>query len=224
MANEEQLRILKEHGAEAWNDRRGEAGEETRIDLSGADLSGAYLYRADLSCANSGPDLRAANLHEAIFNDATLGEADLRGYRIFGVFAWRLTLSEGTKQQGLILTEYPEPEITTDDIEVGGLGWQAECCSGAPRDAAPDVEETVMTGAERLARAVLLFHRGGDWTPDNLAEWEVITDSSEVTAEVLCNLARDVLADVHARRQLRRTARQFAIDDNVMTSGALEPS
>ena len=31
MANEEQLRILKEHGAEAWNDRRGEAGEETRI-------------------------------------------------------------------------------------------------------------------------------------------------------------------------------------------------
>ena len=118
MANEEQLRILKEHGAEAWNDRRGEAGEETRIDLSGADLSGAYLYRADLSCANSGPDLRAANLHEAIFNDATLGEADLRGYRIFGVFAWRLTLSEGTKQQGLILTENPEPEITTDDIEV----------------------------------------------------------------------------------------------------------
>jgi hypothetical protein len=64
-----------------------------------------------------------------------------------------------------------------------------------------------MTGAERLARAVLLFHKGGEWTPDNRAEWEIVTDSSEVTAEVLCDVARDVLADVYARRQLRRTAR-----------------
>jgi hypothetical protein len=63
-----------------------------------------------------------------------------------------------------------------------------------------------MTGVELLARAVLLFHKGGAWTPDNMAEWEIVTDSSEVTAEVLCDVAREVLADVYARRQLR-TAR-----------------
>jgi hypothetical protein len=63
-----------------------------------------------------------------------------------------------------------------------------------------------MTGAERLARAVLLFHKGGEWTSDNLAEWEIVTDSSEVSTEVLCDVARQVLADVDTRRQLRRTA------------------
>jgi hypothetical protein len=64
-----------------------------------------------------------------------------------------------------------------------------------------------MTGAERLARAVLLFHKSGEWTPDNRAEWEIVTDRSEMTAEVLCDVARDVLADVYARRQVGRTAR-----------------
>ena len=52
-----------------------------------------------------------------------------------------------------------------------------------------------MTTAERLARAVLLFHLGGQWTEDNKAEWEVMTGSTEVTAGVLCDLAREVLED-----------------------------
>jgi uncharacterized protein YjbI with pentapeptide repeats len=108
-------------------------------DLSGADLSGAYLLGANLFGADLrgahllGADLREAHLGRAhlgranlsradlsgaTLNDAYLGDADLSGCRIHGVSAWRLTLSAGTKQQGLIITPVDEPEITTDDIEV----------------------------------------------------------------------------------------------------------
>jgi transposase len=38
--------------------------------------------------------------------------------RLYGVSAWGLRLDASTKQQGLIITRYHEPEITTDDIEV----------------------------------------------------------------------------------------------------------
>jgi hypothetical protein len=57
-----------------------------------------------------------------------------------------------------------------------------------------------MTGAERLARAVLLFHKGGEWTPDNLAEWRVMTGSTEATTKVLRDVAREVLVDERLRR------------------------
>jgi hypothetical protein len=59
-----------------------------------------------------------------------------------------------------------------------------------------------MTGTERLARAVLLFDRGGAWTADNMAEWKVVTGSSEVTSKVLCDVAREVLVDERLRRTL----------------------
>ena len=43
--------------------------------------------------------------------------ADLTGSYIYGISAWRLTLS-GTKQQNLVITLKGEPEITVDNIEV----------------------------------------------------------------------------------------------------------
>jgi hypothetical protein len=67
--------------------------------------------------------------------------------------------------------------------------------------------EALMTSAERLARAVLLFHHGSEWSADNRVEWEVVTGSTEATAEVLCDVAREVLADVQGRRQPGRAAR-----------------
>jgi hypothetical protein len=70
----------------------------------------------------------------------------------------------------------------------------------APPDTARDVGETEMTGAERLARAVLLFHRGGAWTAEHMAEWEVMTGSPAVTTKVLCDVAREVLVDERLRR------------------------
>jgi uncharacterized protein YjbI with pentapeptide repeats len=101
----------------------------TGADPSHASLSGANLRRAKLRGADvSGADLSGANLGEAnlsgaelsgvTLNDADLSDADLTGCRIYGVSAWGLKLSVGTKQQGLIITPQFEPEITTDDIEV----------------------------------------------------------------------------------------------------------
>ncbi len=38
--------------------------------------------------------------------------------RIHGISAWHVKLSEGTKQQGLIITPEGEPTVTIDDLEV----------------------------------------------------------------------------------------------------------
>jgi uncharacterized protein YjbI with pentapeptide repeats len=86
----------------------------SETDLNGADLHQANLRRADLRRA----DLSGADLYGATLNNADLRDADLSGCRIFGVSAWELELSAGTKQQGLIITPADKPEITTDDIEI----------------------------------------------------------------------------------------------------------
>lgn len=52
-----------------------------------------------------------------------------------------------------------------------------------------------MTPVERLARAVLLFHRGGAWTGMDRNEWVMLTSSDEATTRVLCDLARRLLAE-----------------------------
>jgi streptomycin 6-kinase len=49
--------------------------------------------------------------------------------------------------------------------------------------------------AERLARAVLLFHSGEPWTTERRATWISLTGSDEATTRVLCNLARAVHSD-----------------------------
>lgn len=53
----------------------------------------------------------------------------------------------------------------------------------------------LMTAAERLARAVLLFHRGGRWTGQDRNEWVMLTGEEEATTKVLCDLARRVAAE-----------------------------
>lgn len=58
-----------------------------------------------------------------------------------------------------------------------------------------------MTGNERLARAVLLFFRGGTWTDEDRVVWEVMTGHPGPTAASLCELARDVLSDERMRNQ-----------------------
>src|SRR5215469_12160262 len=68
MADEEQLRVLRQ-GPKAWNEWRQEAGEETHIDLSGANING----QADLSKAN----LREASLQSAQLDSAILCSANL---------------------------------------------------------------------------------------------------------------------------------------------------
>ena len=50
--------------------------------------------------------------------ETNLVDATLTDCSIYGVSAWGVKLSEGTKQQGLIITPAGEPEVTVDDLEV----------------------------------------------------------------------------------------------------------
>jgi hypothetical protein len=86
----------------------------TSANLSGADLGGANLFTAELSEAN----LRGANLAQVALVGTDLADAVLTGCRIHGISAWDVKLSEGTKQQALIITARGEPEVTIDDLEV----------------------------------------------------------------------------------------------------------
>ena len=58
-----------------------------------------------------------------------------------------------------------------------------------------------MTGNERLARAVLLFFRGGPWSDNDRAVWETMTGYPTPTAATLCEFAREVLSDERMRSQ-----------------------
>ena len=99
-------------------------GEPRGANLSGANLSEANLSGANLSGANlseanlSGANLSGANLSGALLVETNLVDAILTDCRIYGISAWDVKLSEGTKQQGLIITPEDEPAVTVDDLEV----------------------------------------------------------------------------------------------------------
>jgi uncharacterized protein YjbI with pentapeptide repeats len=89
------------------------------VNLSGANLSGANLWGADLRWVDlSWAKLGGANLAYARLVDADITNADLTGCRIYGVSAWNLKLSGGTRQQNLVITDDNESEVTVDNIEV----------------------------------------------------------------------------------------------------------
>ncbi len=72
MADEFLVSLLKQ-GVGTWNNWRQNERQRCSLDLSGADLNGAYLRRADLS----GVDLSEANLSLANLRQADLRRADL---------------------------------------------------------------------------------------------------------------------------------------------------
>ena len=96
----------------------------TGANLSKANLNGADLIEANLSKANlkearfGGANLAGANLTATVLVETDLTNADLTGCRVYGMSAWRLKLSPGTKQQNLVVTPQDEPEVTADDLEV----------------------------------------------------------------------------------------------------------
>lgn len=53
----------------------------------------------------------------------------------------------------------------------------------------------VLTKAERLARAVLLFHGADIWDEERSWTWRMLTGKAECTTKVLCDLAREVQAE-----------------------------
>lgn len=104
VANEEQLKLLRQ-GVEAWNQWCFKnLYEEIKIDLSGANLCEMYLYRAILVCANlsggqfDGANLSKANLLEADFTGAVLygtdiTNADVRNATFCHATFWQANLS-----------------------------------------------------------------------------------------------------------------------------------
>jgi hypothetical protein len=49
-----------------------------------------------------------------------------------------------------------------------------------------------LSNAEKLARAVLLFHSSGPWDKERQEFWKSLTGTYESTSKSLCNLARVV--------------------------------
>jgi hypothetical protein len=87
--------------------------------LLGTRLKGAELNFANLSGANlSGADLAGANLGGAMLIFTNLVDANLTESNVFGVSAWGVKVSEGTKQQDLMITVPGDPSVTVDNIEV----------------------------------------------------------------------------------------------------------
>jgi Pentapeptide repeats (8 copies) len=82
--------------------------------MSGANLLGANFTGADLS----GADLTGATLRFANLVDSNLTDAFVTGCDVYGVSAWNVKVSEGTRQQNLVITAPEEPEVTVDDVEV----------------------------------------------------------------------------------------------------------
>ena len=91
----------------------------SRANLNGADLIEANLSKANLKEATLGrANLNAANLTATLLVETDLANADLTGCNIYGISAWRLKISEGTKQHDLVITPEDEPRVTADDLEV----------------------------------------------------------------------------------------------------------
>jgi len=101
MANEEQLELIKQ-GTNAWNKWREEHAN-TRPDLIEANLGAANLSEANLTYVR----LVHTNLENA----------NLSGCRIYGISAWNLR-GVPRDQLDLIITNYHEPIVTIDNLEV----------------------------------------------------------------------------------------------------------
>ena len=147
MANEEQLKILKQ-GIKVWNKWRKEHPDEKidleRADLSwailrgvilreaelcGANLSGAYLRGTDLSGTNlEGGDLSGARLREANLCKAYLCGADLRRANLV-----QINLSQASIA-GVNLYGTARDDWKIDGIKCDYVFWDAEGKERTPKD------------------------------------------------------------------------------------------
>jgi uncharacterized protein YjbI with pentapeptide repeats len=84
MANQEHLDVLAK-GVDEWNAWRRQMVSRARVDLSGAELSRAYVAGATLSFANlTGAKLSKAELDGARLDHAILTDADLESAMLIG--------------------------------------------------------------------------------------------------------------------------------------------
>jgi hypothetical protein len=130
MANEKHLELLqKEPSVEPdLNLANLEGADLRKANLQSAQLDTAILCKAllqgaDLRYANlfgaklMGARLQGANLRFANLLEVDLSDADLTGAFVYGASVWNLIL-ERTTQRDLVITEFNQPEVTVDNIEV----------------------------------------------------------------------------------------------------------
>jgi uncharacterized protein YjbI with pentapeptide repeats len=92
-------------------------------DLREADLEWAQLQNANLALAKLGraslaaADLRGASLMGAHLIETNLEKANLSGCLVYGISAWNLRMID-TVQRDLVITDFKEPTITVDNLEV----------------------------------------------------------------------------------------------------------
>lgn len=71
-----------------------------------------------------------------------------------------------------------------------------------------------MTDSERLARAVLMFHKGSPWTDEDKRKWYALTNTGEATSRNLCDFARHVLVKEQIResdKERDRPANRYSV-------------
>ena len=131
MANQEQLVILKQ-GVETWNQWRRE-NSNTKVDLSGADLSGmnlggvdfrdARLTRVDFRGANlREARLSLANLSRATFIEASLNRASLKESRL----AHAIIMNADLRDADLSSAYLHKTVIASTDLR-GAYLYKAHC-------------------------------------------------------------------------------------------------
>jgi uncharacterized protein YjbI with pentapeptide repeats len=168
-----------------------------QTDLSGASLAGAFLYQTNLSAATlSGADLEHAQLVDTDFCNAMLIDC-----RIFAVSAWKLKLN-GAVQRNLIITDYDEPAITVDNLEVAQFIYLL-----LNSQRIRDVIDTITSKAvlilgrfteERKAvlDAIREELRGRDYVPIMFDFDKPARKDLTGTVETLARMARFIIADL----------------------------
>lgn len=129
MANETQVKLLKEQGVKAWNEWRMQ-NLSIHPDLGGADLSYADLTAVEFFWANlhganlAGANLHRANLANANLNDAYLNATDLRAAFLVGA-SFRITNLSGAnfRDANLQAAEFFEARLENADCQDATMGY-----------------------------------------------------------------------------------------------------
>jgi uncharacterized protein YjbI with pentapeptide repeats len=185
--------------------------------LDGADLVHAKITQARCRGASfRGADLRACRLDKTDFSDAFLtganlssasvvqtrmNGANLDGARIYGISAWDVELA-GASQKEMIITEGPDPLVSTDDLEVAQFLYLMLNSSKLRRVIDTITSKVVLIlGRFTLARKGILDRlrdelRLRDFIPVLFDFTGPASKDATGTVETLARMARFIIADL----------------------------